>query len=88
MSTSPELKKYLSTFNNHGIYSTPWSCCSPFWYTGILLTTGVNVSLMVQSKKRGLSIDEKKQVVLQMFHESKDIYMLKVSSVKVVSLDA
>ena len=37
-----------------------------------------SVSLMVQSKKRGLSIDEKKQVVLQMFHESKDCCMLKV----------
>ena len=44
-----------------------WPCCYQHRFA----------SLMVQSKKRGLSIDEKKQVVLQMLHESKDIYMLK-----------
>lgn len=32
----------------------------------------------VQSKKRGLSIDEKKQKVLEIFHESKDVLVLKV----------
>ena len=32
----------------------------------------------VQSKKRGLSIDEKKQKVLEIFHESKDVFVLKV----------
>ena len=30
-----------------------------------------------QSKKRGLSIEEKKQVVLQIFHETKDVFVLK-----------
>ena len=34
----------------------------------------------VQSKKRGLSIDEKKQKVLEIFHESKDVFVLKVCS--------
>ncbi|CAL5219489.1 g1330 [Coccomyxa viridis] len=29
------------------------------------------------SKKRGLSIDEKKQKVLEIFHESKDVFVLK-----------
>lgn len=32
----------------------------------------------VQSKKRGLSIDEKKQKVLEIFHESKEVFVLKV----------
>lgn len=34
--------------------------------------------LCVQSKKRGLSIDEKKQKVLEIFHESKEVFVLKV----------
>lgn len=32
----------------------------------------------LQSKKRGLSIDEKKQKVLEIFRESKDVFVLKV----------
>ena len=32
----------------------------------------------LQSKKRGLSIDEKKQKVLEIFHESKDVFVHKV----------
>ena len=37
-------------------------------------------SCCVQSKKRGLSIEEKKQVVLQIFHETKDVFVLKARS--------
>jgi hypothetical protein len=37
--------------------------------------------MCVQSKKRGLSIEEKKQVVLQIFHESKDVFLLKVAGI-------
>ena len=33
----------------------------------------------LQSKKKGLSIEEKKGKVLEIFHESKDVYVLKVS---------
>ena len=32
----------------------------------------------LQSKKKGLSIEEKKGKVLEIFHESKDVYVLKV----------
>ena len=32
----------------------------------------------MQSKKRGLSIEEKKTKVLEIFHESKDVFVLKV----------
>lgn len=36
----------------------------------------------LQSKKRGLSIDEKKQKVLEIFHESKDVFVLKVCTLQ------
>lgn len=31
-----------------------------------------------QSKKRGLSLEEKREKVLEIFHESKDVFQLKV----------
>jgi len=32
-----------------------------------------------QSKKRGLSLEEKREKVLEIFHESKDVFQLKVA---------
>ena len=37
--------------------------------------------LLLQSKKRGLSLEEKKAAVLSVFHETKDVYTLKVLAV-------
>ena len=34
--------------------------------------------VIVQSKKKGLSVDEKKVKVLEIFHESRDVFQLKV----------
>lgn len=35
-------------------------------------------ALAAQSKKRGLSLEEKREKVLEIFHESKDVFQLKV----------
>lgn len=35
-------------------------------------------ALAAQSKKRGLSLEEKRDKVLEIFHESKDVFQLKV----------
>ena len=40
----------------------------------------------LQSKKRGLSIDEKKQKVLEIFHESKDVFVLKVCTLQATNV--
>ncbi len=34
---------------------------------------------VAQSKKRGLSLEEKRQCILQVFHESRDVFTLKVT---------
>ena len=34
----------------------------------------------MQSKKRGLSLEEKRDKVLEIFHETKDVFQLKVSA--------
>ena len=33
---------------------------------------------ILQSKKRGLSLEEKRDKVLEIFHETKDVFQLKV----------
>lgn len=37
-----------------------------------------NSVLPTQSKKRGLSLEEKREKVLEIFHETKDVFQLKV----------
>lgn len=34
--------------------------------------------ICLQSKKRGLSLEEKREKILELFHESKDVFQLKV----------
>ena len=41
-------------------------------------TSGVHAIDTTQSKKRGLSLEEKRDRVLEVFHESADVFVLKV----------
>lgn len=41
----------------------------------------------MQSKKRGLSLDEKRDKVLEIFHETKDVFQLKVFANKRIKGD-
>ena len=42
--------------------------------------------LGLQSKKRGLSLDEKRGKILEIFHESSDVFQLKVRDPRPFSL--
>ena len=48
------------------------ACCAG-WTLWLLADT-----FEAQSKKRGLSLEEKKAAVLSIFHETKDVFTLKV----------
>lgn len=42
------------------------------------VTQQIDVMLGLQSRKRGLSLDEKRGKILEIFHESSDVFQLKV----------
>ena len=58
------------------VSSLLWSACA------------LNPISHLQSKKKGLSIDEKKVKVLEIFHETRDVFQLKVGPVHSLTLPA